>query len=357
MLKPSRDPISDCPLGRNDKRQARVWCRRHRSARRPVPPAGYDPFLADLKSRIRSAQIRAALASNRELIQLYWDIGKGIVERQKNDGWGTAVVEQLAVDLNQEFPGIEGFSRSNLFRIRSFYRAWTEGITNVAQPVRQIENTNLQQPVGEMGAKHRAAGEGRRPSACSCVGRRTSSRLSTPSATSARRSVSPNGKPSSSAGCRSPCGQACPPSMKSRPPSLLSRATLGPRREETIRHEPTLFHSPAVWQSLAIVQQPAAQTDWVTTWPIVQWPIAQLAFHPDRTQRTPRRRSAKRARAGAVGQAFLPDRLRSSLVIRAARGMPVFSFNRTRSRGYDAAFVHREWRAVLRHRLSCLSTA
>jgi predicted nuclease of restriction endonuclease-like (RecB) superfamily len=119
-----------------------------------ILPAGYGPFLSDLKSRIRSAQIKASLASNREMIQLYWDIGKGIAERQVTDGWGTAVVEQLAVDLSLEFPGVEGFSRSNLYRMRSFYRVWTEGLTNVAQAARQMGEVILPQSVGELGERN-----------------------------------------------------------------------------------------------------------------------------------------------------------------------------------------------------------
>jgi predicted nuclease of restriction endonuclease-like (RecB) superfamily len=122
-------------------------------------PAGYGPFLADLKSRIRSAQIRASLASNREMIQLYWDIGKDIAVRQAADGWGAAVVDQLAVDLSREFTGIDGFSRTNLYRMRSFYIAWAEVVINVPQPVGQIlpqlvgelKTANVAQPVRQMG--------------------------------------------------------------------------------------------------------------------------------------------------------------------------------------------------------------
>lgn len=83
--------------------------------------AGYEEFLHDLKTRIRSAQIKAALSVNRELIGLYWEIGKRIVEQQEKAGWGDAIVEQLAKDLRHEFPEIKGFSRSNIFSIRQFY--------------------------------------------------------------------------------------------------------------------------------------------------------------------------------------------------------------------------------------------
>jgi hypothetical protein len=91
--------------------------------RRGGLPSDYQAFLDDLKSRIRTAQIRAALAVNRELIQLYWEIGRGIVHKQDVAGWGNGVVERLASDLQQEFPGITGFSASNVWRMRAFYRA------------------------------------------------------------------------------------------------------------------------------------------------------------------------------------------------------------------------------------------
>jgi hypothetical protein len=73
-------------------------------------PAGYAAFVADLKARVRSAQLRAAVSVNRELILLYWDIGKAIVEAQKTKGYGKQVVERLADDLRKEFPGVAGFS-------------------------------------------------------------------------------------------------------------------------------------------------------------------------------------------------------------------------------------------------------
>jgi hypothetical protein len=62
-------------------------------------PAGYAKFLEEVKSRIRTARVKAALSVNRELIQLYWDIGKTIVEAQKHKGYGKQVVERLAADL------------------------------------------------------------------------------------------------------------------------------------------------------------------------------------------------------------------------------------------------------------------
>src|SRR6266700_2020084 len=87
-------------------------------------PADYPVFLESLKSRVQQAQTRAMLSVNRELIQLYWDIGRLIVERQEREGWGQSVVERLAADLRKAFPGIQGFSRDNIWRMRMFYLAY-----------------------------------------------------------------------------------------------------------------------------------------------------------------------------------------------------------------------------------------
>ena len=83
-------------------------------------PAGYTTLLADLKARVRAAQLRAVVSVNRELILLYWDIGKIIVEAQKTKGYGKQVVERLAEDLQKEFPGTAGFSPQNVWRMRAF---------------------------------------------------------------------------------------------------------------------------------------------------------------------------------------------------------------------------------------------
>jgi predicted nuclease of restriction endonuclease-like (RecB) superfamily len=81
----------------------------------------YRQVLTDIKTRIKSAQMRASLSVNHELLNLYWHVGRSIVSLQKEHGWGAAVVEQMASDLNSEYPGIEGFSRTSLFAMRQFY--------------------------------------------------------------------------------------------------------------------------------------------------------------------------------------------------------------------------------------------
>ena len=90
------------------------------------PPEGYANWLADLKSRIHSAQQRATLAVNRELVLLYWQIGRDILTRQSVQGWGAKVIERLAHDLRVAFPDMKGFSPRNLKYMRAFAQAWPE---------------------------------------------------------------------------------------------------------------------------------------------------------------------------------------------------------------------------------------
>jgi predicted nuclease of restriction endonuclease-like (RecB) superfamily len=89
-------------------------------------PADYAAWLADLKTRIHSAQQRAALAVNSELVVLYWQIGQDILQRQRREGWGRKVIERLARDLRDAFPGIKGFSARNLHYMRAFAEAWPQ---------------------------------------------------------------------------------------------------------------------------------------------------------------------------------------------------------------------------------------
>ncbi len=91
----------------------------------PLPP-DYAAWLAELKTRIHSAQQRATLAVNRELVLLYWQIGQDILQRQRREGWGAKVIERLAQDLRSAFPEMRGFSPRNLKYMRSFAEAWPE---------------------------------------------------------------------------------------------------------------------------------------------------------------------------------------------------------------------------------------
>ena len=108
--------------------------------------SGYAPLLAGLKARVRTAQVQAALSVNRELILLYWHIGREILRAQQAQGWGTKVVERLAQDLAAEFPEMGGFSELNLKRMRAFYAAWAP-VEIVQQPVRQLDDSIVSQAV------------------------------------------------------------------------------------------------------------------------------------------------------------------------------------------------------------------
>lgn len=100
-----------------------------------IAAADYAKFVRQLKEKIQSSQFKAALMVNRELVCLYWDIGREIVERQEEDGWGSGVIDRIARDIQNEFPGIEGFSRTNMGRMRAFYQAYS----NSPQAVGKLE--------------------------------------------------------------------------------------------------------------------------------------------------------------------------------------------------------------------------
>jgi len=89
-------------------------------------PQDYADWLAELKGRIHGAQQRAALAVNRELVGLYWEIGRDILARQAEQGWGAKVIERLAHDLRTAFPDMKGFSPRNLKYMRAFAEAWPD---------------------------------------------------------------------------------------------------------------------------------------------------------------------------------------------------------------------------------------
>ena len=105
-----------------------------------VVNAEYKTFLKEIKERIHKAQYDAFKSVNKELINLYWDIGRSIVAKQEKLGWGKSIVETLARDLQKEFPGIQGFSSANLWRMRNFYITYQEN-EKLAPLVREISWT------------------------------------------------------------------------------------------------------------------------------------------------------------------------------------------------------------------------
>ena len=98
----------------------------------PVDRDEYVVLLAQAKAAVRDAQLRAHLAVNHELIGLYWQLGRLIVNRQRAEGWGTKVIERLSADLRAEFPAMKGLSRSNLNYMRAFAEAWPEVVPQAA---------------------------------------------------------------------------------------------------------------------------------------------------------------------------------------------------------------------------------
>lgn len=97
----------------------------------------YKAFFKDIKEKIHLAQYEAMKQVNKALLTLYWEIGKSIVEKQEEHGWGKSVVETLSKDLQNEFPGVQGYSSANLWRIRSFYANY-QGNEKLAPMVREI---------------------------------------------------------------------------------------------------------------------------------------------------------------------------------------------------------------------------
>ncbi len=103
----------------------------------PALPPGYPELLDELKAAVATARLRAHRTVNTELLALYWQIGHKILERQQAEGWGTRVVDRLAVDLRAAFPQMRGLSRSNLKYMRQMAGAWPRNAIG-QQPVGQL---------------------------------------------------------------------------------------------------------------------------------------------------------------------------------------------------------------------------
>ena len=104
----------------------------------------YRDLLAEIKSRIRAAQNRAALSANAEMILLYWDIGRMIAARQEREGWGAGVIPKLAVDLKNELPKEKGFSERNLKRMLRFFREYPAMAGKVPRPASLLQGDQNQ---------------------------------------------------------------------------------------------------------------------------------------------------------------------------------------------------------------------
>ena len=103
----------------------------------------YKAWFTELKTKVRSSQIKAAITVNSALIEFYWDLGKMISEKESN--WGSKLIEQVSKDLMEEFPDMKGFSVRNIKYCRSFYNYYTATIGQ--QAVALLPNTNKSVPV------------------------------------------------------------------------------------------------------------------------------------------------------------------------------------------------------------------
>ena len=109
----------------------------------PVPatalelPESYGGFLVEIKEQIKQERLKAVLSANRALVLMYWNIGRSILNRQNNEGWGAKVIDRLSVDLKDEFPEMNGFSARNLKYMRKFAENWPD-ISIVQEVLAQI---------------------------------------------------------------------------------------------------------------------------------------------------------------------------------------------------------------------------
>lgn len=112
--------------------------------------ARYVEWLSDVKTRFRQSQIKASIRVNTSMLEFYWSIGRDLVALRAEERWGAGVVKQFALDMRQAFPGITGFSDTNIKYIKQWYSFYYERIIKSQQPVGQLDNEKGQQVVGQM---------------------------------------------------------------------------------------------------------------------------------------------------------------------------------------------------------------
>lgn len=110
-------------------------------------PTDYPRLLEDIKEHIRIAQVKANLAANRELVLLYWEIGRLIARRQRQEGWGTGVIPRLSRDLKNELPDIKGFSERNLKRMTQFFQEYPSLYVIGQQAVAQLKTVENEKDI------------------------------------------------------------------------------------------------------------------------------------------------------------------------------------------------------------------
>ncbi|MBP6745187.1 DUF1016 family protein [bacterium] len=122
----------------------------------PQAVEAYESLLKGLKDRIRTAQVKAYLAVNQELIGLYWSIGRDILTQESEQGWGAKVVDRLALDLKSAFPEVKGFSARNLRYMKVFAESYPDPAILQAAPAKLTwyHNCTLLDKVKDSGKRH-----------------------------------------------------------------------------------------------------------------------------------------------------------------------------------------------------------
>jgi len=110
----------------------------------------YKQFMLDIKSKIQSSQIKAAIKVNVDLLKLYWNIAEMIVEKQKSSSWDDGLIDSISKDLKREFPRMKGFSKRNIEIMRQWYTFWSSSTVITKQVVSQMENEKVQQVVAQL---------------------------------------------------------------------------------------------------------------------------------------------------------------------------------------------------------------
>ena len=110
----------------------------------------YADWIAELKHRYRSAQVKASVRVNSEKLLFNWELGRDLVQKKAEEKWGAGVVEQVSLDLQREFPNAEGFSTTNLWYMKQWYLFYNQEDIKLQRPVGEIGDEKLQRPVGEI---------------------------------------------------------------------------------------------------------------------------------------------------------------------------------------------------------------
>ena len=117
----------------------------------PINTKEYREFITELKNRIQSAQLKAAVSVNQTMLQLYWDLAERIIARQQASAWGDGILGQISHDLQSEFPDMKGFSLRNLHYMRQWYQFWSGTNAIVQQAAAQLDKSAIgQQPVAQL---------------------------------------------------------------------------------------------------------------------------------------------------------------------------------------------------------------